>query len=41
MGKTLSPDLRLRLVRGIADGKARRAVAAQFEGSVPRILQIP
>jgi transposase len=31
MGKPVSQDLRLRLVRGIADGKSRRAVAAQFE----------
>ncbi|MCV3243147.1 hypothetical protein [Mesorhizobium sp. ZC-5] len=31
MGKTISHDLRLRLVRGIADGKSRRSVAAQFE----------
>jgi transposase len=31
MGRTLSHDLRLRMVRGIADGKSRRAVAAQFE----------
>ncbi len=31
MGRTISHDLRLRLVRGIADGKSRRAVAAQFE----------
>ena len=27
MGKTLSHDLRLRLIRGIADGKSQRAVA--------------
>ncbi|TPK81426.1 IS630 family transposase [Mesorhizobium sp. B2-4-12] len=31
MGKAVSQDLRLRLVRGIAEGKSRRAVAAQFE----------
>ena len=31
MGRLISQDLRLRLVRGIADGKSRRAVAAQFE----------
>jgi len=31
MGKSVSRDLRLRLVRGIAEGKSRRAVAAQFE----------
>ena len=31
MGKAISSDLRLRMVRGIAAGKSRRAVAAQFE----------
>jgi transposase len=31
MGKSVSHDLRLRMVRGIASGKSRRAVAAQFE----------
>mgnify|MGYP000214477730 CR=1 FL=1 len=31
MGKPLSNDLRLRMVRGVASGKSRRAVAAQFE----------
>ena len=31
MGKAVSTDLRLRMVRGIASGKSRRAVAAQFE----------
>ncbi|MEQ8654993.1 MAG: hypothetical protein RIC87_21195, partial [Kiloniellales bacterium] len=31
MGKAISNDLRVRLVRGIASGKSRRAVAAQFE----------
>ena len=31
MGKAVSNDLRLRMVRGIAAGKSRRAVAAQFE----------
>jgi transposase len=31
MGKSVSRDLRLRMVRGIASGKSRRAVAAQFE----------
>lgn len=31
MGKAVSSDLRLRMVRGIAEGKSRRAVAAQFE----------
>lgn len=31
MGKPVSCDLRVRMVRGIAAGKSRRAVAAQFE----------
>jgi transposase len=31
MGKPVSNDLRLRMVRGVADGKSRRAVAMQFE----------
>lgn len=31
MGKPLSIDLRVRMVRGVAMGKSRRAVAAQFE----------
>ena len=31
MGKPISIDLRLRMVRGVASGKSRRAVAAQFE----------
>jgi transposase len=31
MGKSVSNDLRLRMVRGVASGKSRRAVAAQFE----------
>ena len=31
MGKAISNDLRVRMVRGIASGKSRRAVAAQFE----------
>lgn len=31
MGKSISSDLRRRLVKGIEDGKTCRAVAAQFE----------
>ena len=31
MGKAVSLDLRERMVRGIAAGKSRRSVAAQFE----------
>ena len=31
MGKSISTDLRHRMVRGVESGKSRRAVAAQFE----------
>lgn len=31
MGKPVSTDLRVRMVRGIAAGRSRRSVAAQFE----------
>jgi len=31
MGKPVSDDLRLRMVRCVAEGKSRRAVAMQFE----------
>lgn len=31
MGRAISPDMRMRMVRGIASGKSRRAVAGQFE----------
>ena len=31
MGKPVSNDLRVRIVRGIAAGKSRRSVASQFE----------
>ena len=31
MGRAVSNDLRVRMVRGIAAGKSRRKVAAQFE----------
>jgi transposase len=31
MGRAISLDLRVRMVRGIAAGKSRRLVAAQFE----------
>jgi transposase len=31
MGKSVSSDLRLRMVRGIASGRSRRSVAVQFE----------
>lgn len=31
MGRAISLDLRVRMVRGIGAGKSRRAVAAQFE----------
>ncbi|MEZ5895970.1 MAG: hypothetical protein R3C51_06155 [Parvularculaceae bacterium] len=31
MGRSLSTDIRRRMVRGVERGKTRRAVAAQFE----------
>ena len=31
MGKAISLDMRVRMVRGMASGKSRRSVAAQFE----------
>lgn len=31
MGRAVSSDLRLRIVKGISGGKSRRGVAAQFE----------
>jgi len=31
MGQALSNDLRLRMVRGVASGRSRRSVAAQYE----------
>jgi len=31
MGRAISSDMRLRMVRGIASGKSRRTVAGQFE----------
>ena len=31
MGRPLSTDIRLRLVRGVEDGDSRRGVAAQFD----------
>ncbi len=31
MGRAISTDLRLRMVRGISAGKSRREVAGQFE----------
>ena len=40
MGKAVSNDLRLRMVRGIAAGKSRRSVAAQFEVAPYRAVVI-
>lgn len=40
MGKAVSDDLRFRIVRGIADGKSRRAVAAQFEVSASTAVRV-
>ena len=31
MGQALSKDLRLRIVRGVASGRSRRSLAAQYE----------
>lgn len=40
MGKSVSSDLRLRMVRGIASGKSRRSVAAQFEVSPSTAVRV-
>ena len=40
MAKSTSLDLRLRLVRGIASGKSRRGVAAQFEVSPSTAIRV-
>lgn len=40
MGRSLSTDLRLRLVRGIERGHSRRAVAAQFEVSAATAVRV-
>ena len=40
MGKSVSNDLRQRMVRGIAAGKSRRAVAAQFEVVPPTAVRV-
>lgn len=40
MGKTVSSDLRLRIVRGIAAGKPRRCVARQFEVSASTAVRV-
>ena len=40
MGKAVSSDLRLRIVRGIAAGKSRRGAAAQFEVSPSMAVRI-
>lgn len=40
MGKSVSHDLRLRMVRGIAEGKSRRAVAVQFEVAASTAVRV-
>ena len=40
MGKSVSNDLRHRMVRGIAAGKSRRAVAAQFEVAASTAVRV-
>lgn len=40
MGKSISTDLRLRLVRGVERGQSRRAVAAQFEVSPSTAVRV-
>jgi transposase len=40
MGRAVSSDLRLRIVKGISGGKSRRAVAAQFEVAASTAVRI-
>ena len=40
MGRAVSNDLRIRMVRGIAAGKSRRSVAAQFEVSASTAVRV-
>lgn len=40
MGKAVSADLRRRMVRGVASGKSRRAVAAQFEVAPSTVVKL-
>lgn len=40
MGKAVSSDLRVRIVRGIAAGKSRRRVATQFEVSASTAVRV-
>lgn len=40
MGRSVSSDLRLRMVRGVSEGKSRRAVAAQFEVSASTAVRV-
>lgn len=40
MGKAVSADLRRRIVGGVASGKSRRAVAAQFEVAPPTVVKL-
>lgn len=40
MGKAVSSDLRLRIVRGIAAGRSRRCLARQFEVSASTAVRV-
>lgn len=40
MGRSVSADLRVRMVRGVAEGKSRRAVATQFEVSASTAVRV-
>ena len=40
MGQSVSTDLRIRMVRGIAAGKSRRFVAAQFEVAASTAVRV-
>ena len=40
MGKSVSLDLRVRLVRGIAAGKSRRSVASQYEVAASTAVRV-
>ena len=41
MGRSISSDMRQRMVRGIASGKSRRAVADQFEVAPSTAVRMP
>ena len=40
MGQALSNDLRLRMVRGVASGRSRRSVAAQYEVAPSTVVRV-